>query len=107
VAGERQDAVAEFGGGVVRDVRADFAQGPADGHGEEGFRLDHGLLGARPQAALDRLPDAVRGMVRAQRLDQAGQKVLQRGVGGWRGGFDQGAPGAADQFDRQIGHRWV
>jgi len=46
VAGEGQDAVRDLGGGVDRDVLADFAQGAADGHREEGFRVSQGLLGA-------------------------------------------------------------
>jgi len=100
VAGERQNAVAELGGGLGRDVLADFAQGLADGHREEGFRLDQGLVSARLQAAMDRLPDAVRCRVRAHGLDQARQKILRRGLGGGRGGLDQGAPGAAHDINR-------
>jgi hypothetical protein len=107
VAGQRQDAVADLGGGVVREVRPDLAQSLADGHREEGFRVSQGLLVARLQAALDRLPDLVRGPVSAQRLDQAGQKVLRRDTGGGGGGLDQGVPGAAHEFDRQVGHRGI
>jgi hypothetical protein len=49
----------------------------------------------------------MRDFVGAQRLDQAGQKVLRRHVRRGRGGFDQGAPGAADDINRQVGHRGV
>jgi hypothetical protein len=105
VAGEQDGTAAEAGRGLQPGGGggAGGLQGFTHRQEQQGVGVGQGLPLPRGGAAGQRLVDAVGGAVGADGRDQAGQHGGRRGAFRHGEPFDQGQPGAADQFGGEIG----